>query len=188
MLRIRSIVPAALLLFMTAGVLMMVPADSSWQHVSAQAAPKTAPGDRFFLKIDGVSGEATESDHVGDLALRSFVWSESRTTDSSSKVQTKDFRAVMALDASSPLLMRKTAVRERIAKATLAVRNSLGQDYLKWTMTDVILTSFQVEGTSGQGKPVATFDMNVGKMDLEYRPQLYNGGLGPAVKTGWEAR
>ena len=188
MLRFRSIVPAALLLLFIAGMFAVAPAASpAWLRVSAQSAPKAAPGDRFFLKIDGIVGEVTEADHVGDLALRSFTWSAFRT-DTSAKVQTKDFHAVMAFDTASPLLMRKTAIRERIAKAVLTARNPLGQDYLKWTMTDVILTSVQLDGTAGQGKPLVTFDMNVAKIDVEYRPQFTNGGLGPAAKTGWETR
>lgn len=186
-LRIRALLPAALLLMMTAGVLLIVPEETPWQHVSAEAPPKTAPGDRFFLKLDGIEGEATETGHNGELALRSFSWSQTRT-DVSVKVQAKDFHAVMAFDTSSPALLRKNAVRERSAKAVLFVRNAIGQDYLKWTMSDVIVAMVQVEGTAGAGKPLVTFDLNVGKIDLEYRPQLYNGGLGPAVKAGWEAR
>ena len=183
MLRIRFIVPSVLLLTLLAGFLMLPQRDSGAWIAAAQGVT-AAPGSQFFLKIDGVEGEATG----GELALRSFTWSQTKSLDTSSRVQTKDFHAVMAFDKSSPLLMRKTAVRERIAKAVLTARNASGQDYLKWTMTDVILTGFQVEGTSGPGKPMASFDMNVAKMDLEYRPQLYNGGLGPAVKTGWEAK
>lgn len=187
--RIRSLTFAAILLTILMSVLAIAPSGpQSWISVSAQAAPKTADGDRFFLKIDGVDGEATETGHAGDIAARSFTWSESRIADSSSRVQTKDFQITMAFDKSSPLLMRKTAVRERIANAALVARNTLGQDYLKWTLTDVILTSFQVDGTTGHGKPIVTFAMSVGKMDVEYRPQLYNGGLGPAVKAGWEAK
>ena len=185
-LRFRRAAVVIIALGVTAG-LFLVPMTPSWEHVSAQTAPRTAPGDRFFLKIDGLAGEVTEADHVGELALRSFTWSASRT-DTSTKVQTKDFHSVMAFDAASPLLMRKTAIRERIAKAVLTVRNPLGQDYLKWTMSDVILTSVQMEGTAGQGKPLVTFDMNVAKIDVEYRPQFTNGGLGPSAKTGWEAR
>ena len=189
MLRIRSLLPATLLLILTAGVLLIAPAGSStWTSVSAQAAPKAAPGDRFYLKIDGVQGESTETDHVGDLMVRSFTWRESRTTDSSSKVQTKDFQVTMAFDTSSPHLAHKTAVRDRIAKAVLYARTPLGQDYLKWTMTEVILTSFQVDGTAGQGKPLVTFAMNVGKMDVEDRAQLNNRGLSPAVKDGWATK
>lgn len=165
----------------------MSPAGSSWQHVSAQAAPKAAPSDRLYLKLDGVDGEATEIDHAGDLLLRSFTWSESRPVDAG-KLVTKDFRGVMTFDKSSPTLMRKAALRERIAKATLAIRTPLGQDYLRWTMTDILVTSVQVDGTAGQGKPVVTFELNAAKIDLEYRPLLFNGGLGPAVKTGWDAR
>ena len=188
MLRIRLIAPAAILSALLAGFLLFSPRDAGeWATASAQGA-SPSPGSQFFLKIDGVDGEATETDHGGELALRSFSWSETKNLDTSSRVQTKDFHASMAFEKSSPVLMRKTAVRERIAKAVLTARNGNGQDYLKWTMTDVILTGFQVEGTWGTGRPTASFDMNVGKMDLEYRPQLYNGGLGPATKTGWEAK
>ena len=43
------------------------------------------------------------------------------------------------------------------------------------------------DGTAGQGKPIVSLDMAVNKIDVEYRPQLYSGGLGPAVKGGWQA-
>ena len=189
MFRFRSIISACLFLAITVGVVMMSPVSApSWTHVLAETAPRPVQGDRLFLKIDGVDGEATETDHVGDLAVQSFAWSESRSTDSSAKAQIKDFHIVTALDKSSPLLMRKSVARERIAKVTLTVRNSVGQDYSKWTLGDVFVTSFAIEDTWGQSKPKVTFDLNFGKIDAEYRPQLYTGGLGPAVKAGWDAK
>ena len=173
----------------TAAVLFMAPAGpAAWTHADAQTLPKPSGGDRIFLKIDGVEGEATESDHVGDLNVRSFNWGESRAIDSSAKAQIKDFHVVTALDKASPLLMRKTAVRDRISKAVLTIRNSLGQDYTKWTLGDIVVTGLQIEGTAGQGKPEVSFDLNFSKIDAEYRAQLYNGGLSPAVKASWDAK
>lgn len=160
----------------------------AWTPVSAQTAPRPSVSDRIFLKIDGIEGESTENDHAGDLQVQSFSWGISRSTDTSAPATVKDMHIVMAMDKASPLLLRKAGIGERIAKATLNVRNSLGQDYTKWTMSDIVLTGFQAEGTIGHGKPMISFDMHVNKVDIEYRPQLYSGGLGPAVRGGWEAK
>ena len=190
MLRIRSLLPASVLLVTAAAVIFVAPvgSSSSWTAVSAQAAPKTALGDRLFLKLDGIDGEATETDHSGELAVQSFSWSESRTADTSVRPQVKDFHIVMRADKAAPILMKKSATRGIIGKAVLSVRNSLGQDYMKWTIGDAYVSSFQIEETTGQTKPQVTFDLAVSRIDVEYRPQLFTGGLGPAVKAGWDAK
>ncbi len=187
--RFSSSLFASLLITATIGLLVTAPAGSpSWTNVSAQNAPRPAAGDRLFLKIDGVEGEAAEADHAGDVVLQSFNWSQTRGTDSSSKVQMKEFRVTMWADKAMPILMRKTAARERIAKVTLAVRNQLGQDYVKWTLSDAFITAFSIEDTAGNPRPKVTLDFTSPKIDVEYRAQLNTGGLGPAVKAGWDAR
>ena len=100
----------------------------------------------------------------------------------------KEFHVVMHADKAAPVLMRKAAARETISKAVLSIRNSLGQDYMKWTVGNAFVTSFQIEEAAGQSKPLVTFDLTFNRIDVEYRAQLYNGGLSPAVKSGWDAK
>lgn len=178
-----------LVLGIAAGVFLASPTDSpSWIHVSAQAAGLPTPSDRILLKIDNVLGEVTDPDHTADLSIKTFSWGETRDTSLSQKAVLKPFRFTMNVDRAAPLLMKMAAARDPIAYAVLTVRNSLGQDYMKWTISNVFVTSFQIDETAGQGKPTVTFDLAFGKVDVEYRPQLQNGGLGAAVKGGWDTK
>ncbi len=147
----------------------------------AQTAPRPA-GDRIFLKLEGIDGEVMETDHLGELSLQSFSWGIS----GSSAPGMKDLHVVMKADKAFPAVMRKAATGERIARAWLSMRNPIGQDYLKWSFGDLVVTSFQMDGAAGQGKPLVSFDLKFSKADVEYRAQLNNGGLGPAAKTSVE--
>lgn len=186
--RSLSSVFAALLVVITAAVLVMVPmAPSSWTSVSAQTVPRIVPGDRLFLKLEGIDGEVTETGHTGELALRTFSLALDRPSDSS-KAQMTSFHVTMGADKASPLLMRKTVTRELVPKVVLVMRNALGQDYMKWTLANAVVTSFKVNGTAGEIKPELSFDLQSSKIDVEYRPQLNSGGLGPAVKGAWDGK
>lgn len=182
----RALVPAALVLLLLLGGVLLITSGmpSSWTALTAQPAP----GDRLYLKLDGITGEARDTDHSGELSIQSFTWTMTRSTDSSVKPQMKEFRVVMHADTATPVLLRKSAARERIAKAVVSVRNSWGQDYMLWTLSDAFITSFQVEEIAGQSKPQVTFDLLSTKIDTEYRTPLSNGALGPAVKAGWDAK
>ena len=186
---LRHSVPAALLLSVVAGVLLVAPQSPyGWTAASAQSIVRPAGSDRIYLGLDGVSGEATDGDHVGELVLQSFTWSESHATDTSSRVQFKDIHVIMGMDKAAPWLLQKAGSAQRIAKATLTLRNSLGQDYARFALGDITLTGFQIEATAGQARSKVSFDMNIGRIDMEYRPQLYSGGLGPATKGGWDRK
>lgn len=182
----RALVPAALVLLLLLGGISLIAAvmPSSWTALTAQPAP----GDRLYLKLDGVTGEARDTDHSGELSIQSFTWTMTRSTDSSVRPQMKEFHVVMHADTGTPVLLRKSAARERIAKAVVSVRNSWGQDYMTWTLADVFITSFQVEEIAGQSKPQVTFDLLSTKIDVEYRTPFSNGALGPAVRSGWDSK
>lgn len=185
-LRLPSAALATLLLTLSAGLFSLVPGPSlSWQHVSAENIPKFAPSDRLLLKLDGIDGEVTDADHKNELALKSFTWTQTHPDDSSSAVSLKPFHFVMHTDRSMPLIVRKEALHEAIAKAVLTVRSSIGQDYMKWTLTNAHVTAFQITEAVGQVKAEVSFDLTFDRVDIEYRAQLYNGGLGTAVKGGW---
>ncbi len=150
----------------------------------AQAPVRSTMSDRIYLHLDGVDGEVTETDHTGDLAPVSFSWGATALPQTGFK----DLHIVMRADKAFPVLMRKAAMKDRIANAQLVMRNPLGQDYMKWALKDLSISAFQIDATAGQGKPVVTFDLRIGRIDVEYRSQLYNGGLSPAVKSGWDAK
>lgn len=154
--------------------------------VDAQTARSNS--DRYFLKIDGVEGEVTDVNAVGSLPVRSFSWFQPRPVGTSAVLSPEKIRLVLWTDKATPALLRKTGAPERLPKFTLTARNSLGMDYLKWIFTDGVITGFGTESAIGDNRPTVTMDVVFAKVDVEYRQQQQNGGLGAAVKGWWELR
>jgi type VI secretion system secreted protein Hcp len=152
--------------------------------VDAQSVNKS--GDRYYLKIDGVDGDVNETGYVGTLAVRSFSWTQPRTLANSAAVEPKAVHFVLWTDKATPTLLRKAGALERLPKMTLTARNAAGQDYLKWTFSDGLISSFGTEASAGDSRPTVTLDVIPAKAEVDYRSLQQNGGLGASVKGWWE--
>jgi type VI secretion system secreted protein Hcp len=152
----------------------------------------------YFLKLDGVEGESHDSKHKGSIDLESWSWGESQSGSHSGgggggagKVSMQDFHFVMKINKSSPKLLLACASGEHIKKATLTCRKAgkEQQEFLKITMTDLLVSSFQTGG-SGHGDIVPTdqISLNYSKIEYEYKAQKADGTLDGAIKAGWDLK
>lgn len=150
----------------------------------------------YFLKIDGVDGESTDKAHAKEIDLDSWSWGATQTGAAAArgagagagKVSMQDFHFVMRVNKASPILMLSCATGKHIKSATLTCRKAGGdqQEYLKVTMTDVLVSSYQ---TAGAGEiPTDQCSLNFGKIEFEYKPQKADGTLDSPVKTGWDLK
>lgn len=151
----------------------------------------------YFLKIDGVAGEAADAKHKGEIDVQSWSWGATQTgmaTRSSGsgggagKVAMQDFHFVMDVNKASPSLMLACATGQHIKMATLTCRKAGGeqQEYLKITMSDLLVSSYQ---TGGSGElPVDQVALNFAKIEFEYKPQKPDGTLDSPVKTGYDLK
>lgn len=165
-----------------------------WSAVSPTAArlraqvPASATGDQYFLKIDGVTGESTTADHLGEIPVRSARWNQTRTLDTSAKVTPQPITITILADSTAPQLLHRAARRER-GKATLTARNSLGQDYLTWTFTDAAIVGydFAVDPVASS-RSWLTLQLAFSTVSADSRKQLPSGGLSPVVRGTWDMR
>ncbi len=152
----------------------------------------------FFLKIEGIDGESADAKHKGEIDLESWSWGEVQGGTfhaggggGAGKVQMHDFSMVKKIDKGSPKLMLACANGEHLKKAVLTCRKAGKdqQEFLKITMTDILVSSFQ---TGGHGHadvvPTDQISLNFGKIEFEYKEQKADGTLGGAVKAGWDAK
>ena len=156
--------------------------------ISIEPSPIPNNQSDYFLKIDGIPGEST---------ILSFHWGESQqgTTQSSSsasssgKVNMQDFHFVMKYNKASPKLFLSCASGEHFQKAVLIVRKAGKdqQEYLKWTLSDVVCSSYQTAG-SNPDVPNDQFSLNFSKIEVEYKPQKADGTLDSPVKAGWDLK
>jgi len=152
----------------------------------------------YFLKIDGIDGESTDNKHKNEIDVLSWSWGETQSGTmagggggGAGKVAMQDFHFVMKVNKASPKLLQACACGEHIKKAVLICRKAGKdqQEYLKITLSDLIVSSYQTGGSSGSDiLPTDQISLNYSKIEVEYKEQKADGTLGGAVKGGWNLK
>ena len=117
---------------------------------------------------------------AGTSALRFGVLTSAlhKTKTSSGKVEIKDMSITKTHDKASAALLNYAATGKHFHKATITMRKAGGSpiDYVKITLTDLIVTSVRSSPTSG-GTPEETISFAFAKLGVEYKPQKPDGSL-----------
>jgi type VI secretion system secreted protein Hcp len=151
----------------------------------------------FFIKIDGVEGESTDDKHKNEIDVESWNWGATQMGTSArgggggaGKVNMQDFNFVMHSNKASPKLMLMCATGDHIKSAKLTCRKAGGeqQEYLTITFSDLLISSYQTGGASGDSVPMDQISFNFSKLEFEYKPQKADGSLDSAVKYGYDVK
>lgn len=151
----------------------------------------------YFLKLTDIEGESQDSKHKNEIDILSFRWGAEQPGTSSygggagsGKVQIHDFYFTTATNKATPKLMLSCANGGHIASAVLTVRKAGKdqQEYLTYTMSNCIVSSFITEGNGDTVLPVDQFKLNFGKIECLYKQQSDDGTLGGSVKAGWDVK
>ena len=152
----------------------------------------------YFLKIDGIPGESTDKSHKGEIQIESFSFGESQMGSAShgsgggaGKVQMQDFHFVKHFSKASPSLFLACATGQHIKKAELFCRKAGGkqEEFLKVTLTDLIVSSYQTGGSGGSDIiPVDQISFNFSKLEMEYKEQKNDGSVAGPVKAGYDLK
>jgi len=144
------------------------------------------------FKFDGVEGESTHKDHKGEIEVLSWSWGVQQHSalagggSGKGKAQPGDMTFTHYYDKASPVLAKHCVAGKHFKDAVLTARKAgEGQkDFLKITLKEVFVTSVSPAGSSG-GDLVETVSCSYKDVEFEYKPQDDKGGLGGAVKFGW---
>jgi type VI secretion system secreted protein Hcp len=154
----------------------------------------------FFLKLEGIKGESTDSKHKGEIEIESYSFGLTNTGSfadapgaggGSGKVHFQDMHFSKHVDSSSPLLKLACASGQHIKEALLVCRKAGGdqQEYLKVKLNDCLVSSYQIGGHGGDNLiPTDQFSINFAKCNVEYMPQDASGKVGNAVRAGWDLK
>ena len=146
----------------------------------------------YFLKIDGIPGESTDSKHKDEIELVSFSWGVAESVvqgggggRAGARPQFRDFELTKRLDKASPQLFLATASGKHLKEATLSVRKAgkAQLEYLKIKLTDVLVTSLHQTGEGDVPSEVVSFAFE--KIELQYTQQTARG-TGAVYKAGWD--
>jgi len=145
------------------------------------------------IKFDGVEGEATHKDHKGEIEVLSWSWNVTNnnqgigTGSGKGKANPGDFVFTHTFDKASPILAKQAASGKHFKTVVLTARKAgEGQkDFLKVSLKEAFITAVSPSGGHG-GEIIENVSMSYKDIEFEYKPQDDKGGLGGAVKFGWD--
>lgn len=143
----------------------------------------------MFLKLGDIKGESTDAKHKDWIEVLSWSWGTATGTGKIAKGNVarqciQDLMLTKVVDSSTPQLIMNGVTGQSEKQATLAVRKAGGdqQEYLIIKMNDVLISSYQTGGQSGdEGPLVDTVVLHFSSISGEYRPQTKDGSLGNPV-------
>ena len=167
----------------------MKPYRSLWRHFY---------GEDFILQLSGY--EPTQCPYHGALGIEvaSFSWGLSRQRATStgggagaSKADFQDLHVVTNVSQASPQLFLASAAGRHIETAILTCRKAGGspqQDFMKYTLSDVLVASYHTDGQAEDSVPVDEVSFTYAQIKVEYRPQRPDGSLGTPITAGWNVK
>ena len=150
----------------------------------------------YFLKIDGIQGESKADKHKDEIDIESFSWGETQSGTfaiggggGSGKVSMQDFHFTMPVNKASPALFLACAQGDHIKNAILTCRKAGKdqQEFMKVTMNDVLVSSFQIGGAGGV-IPTDQISLNFAKIEVEYQEQDATGKLVGSIKKWFDLK
>jgi len=139
----------------------------------------------IHIKIDSIPGMSQIDGFADQIQIKSFSWGMQQTANfaaahggGAGKVNVSDITFVHFVDKASPKLMLACCTGQHIAEAVLTCRKvdgGAGVDFLKITLTDVLVTSVQPSGTNGDDTPMESVSLAFAAYKVEYQEQDNKG-------------
>jgi type VI secretion system secreted protein Hcp len=159
------------------------------------AIPTRGAAVDYFLKLDGIPGESADEGHKDEIEILSFSFGATQTGGTTGgggagKVVFSDISFTKPVDKSSPLLYLQCAQGKHIPTAILYGRKAGERptDYYIIKLTDVLISSVQTSGASGDERPTESLSLNFTKIEFSYARQKPDGSLEPPIQTGWDIK
>jgi type VI secretion system secreted protein Hcp len=142
----------------------------------------------MYLKLDGVDGEAKDTDHTNEIEIMSFSFGVSNqgsgaigVGSGASKARVNDVTVMKYVDKASPGLFQNCCIGKSFKSATLTVRKAGGDkpvNYLVYNMDEVFITNVSTSGSDGGGIATESVSLNFAKITVTYTEQNADGSAG----------
>jgi type VI secretion system secreted protein Hcp len=171
-----------------AGSVLARPADPTGPAAPGDSAlPAVQMSFRLYIDWGQSSGPTNW------IEVDSFSWGESHTGSSSGgagggagKVQMQDFVITKRLDKASPKLMEACASGQHLPAVQLDMvakdGNGKQQQYMIVKMENVLISSYQTGGSSGDTVPMESISLNFEKIEWKYE----GPGATPGDVFSWD--
>ena len=152
--------------------------------------------EHWFVKYDGVDGESQDANHDKWIDVLSIDWGSNKpgggATGQSRRrggVIVEDLVLTMEYEKSSVKLLEKLNMGEVIPKLEIEQTATYGgarATYLKYELTNVQVTGFQVSGAAADGPPTVVVSNNFEEYKVTYTEYDSEGNKGGNAETTWK--
>ena len=152
----------------------------------------------FFLKLEGIDGEAQDDKHKNEIEITSFSWGAANvgsgnvgTGSGTGKVAIQDLTIAKYMDKSSVPLFVACCTGKHIPTLTLTARRAGGEKQVEYCVikaTEVYVSSFTNAGSDPTVLAQETITFNFAKIELKYTPQKEDGSAAAAINGGWDIK
>jgi type VI secretion system secreted protein Hcp len=149
----------------------------------------------MFIKIGDIKGESIDGSHKDEVNVLAWSWGLSQsgsthisTGSGAGKVNVQDLSITKWVDSSSTALIVAACKGTHIKEAKLTVRKAGDKplEYIKITLTDVLVSSVQTGGSGGEDRLTENVVLNFGKFKIEYTGQTKEGGGAATSTAAWD--
>jgi type VI secretion system secreted protein Hcp len=137
----------------------------------------------MFLKVEGVTGEAGDADHKGEIEVVSWSWGlhaqlDAATGKARGKARMSELQVVKRVDQSSPTLMNylKTNKVAKTAKLTVRKAGKTPLEYYTIELYEARITS--VKNESEAAELMERVNLGFTRVVVSYTPQDSTGAKG----------
>jgi type VI secretion system secreted protein Hcp len=145
-----------------------------------------------------IKGDSSDTESKGMIIIQSFSIGGSNPTSATranneaatvGRVQLGDMSISKEVDKTTPTIFSFMCQGKQLAKVTLymykASQSGSDTDFIKITMTKVVVSSHNVSGSDGNGSE--SFSLNYGTIVTQVTPSAGDTGKpGTAVPKGWD--
>jgi type VI secretion system secreted protein Hcp len=140
----------------------------------------------MFLKVQGVTGEASDADHKGEIDIVSWSWGmygQSEGGLTSSKARYNDLQITKRVDRSSVTLMQYLRNHKIVDQAVLTVRKAgtTPLEYLKVELNKVRVRSLETHTDANE--VMERIALGFASFTVIYVPQSSTGAMGGGALT-----
>jgi type VI secretion system secreted protein Hcp len=137
----------------------------------------------MFLKVQGVTGEASDADHKGEIEVVSWSWGMQASTNvatgqAAGKSTLSELHVVKRVDLASPTLMTYLRNNKVVGEVKLTVRKAgtTPLEYFKIELANVRVTSVKAETENAE--LIERVSLGFQKVKVSYTPQSAAGARG----------
>jgi type VI secretion system secreted protein Hcp len=150
-----------------------------------------------YLKVDGADGESKDDKHKSWIDVESWSWGAIQPQSMSTgggggqaRVSLSPLSITARVNKGSNTLFLYCCNGKHIPKVVLEQTKAgeTQQVYLKITLEDALVESFQTGGSSSGDVPMVSFSFAAAKNKLWYAPQDDKGIVSGGDEKGWDVK